>query len=378
MNSLTAASQNYISTFSGYTNTFLHWGQCLFFSLLVINIVWMSLWYAFDNQSFSESMPSFLKKFSGIAIFFTIMIHPGWLGSVLDTVTVMGSEFTHQKTDPSSIIEIGLGLANKIMVPFHNSSLLTAGFGMIVILIAYVIVIGAFISIAIELAVTLIVTTALISISTFFLGFAGLNATTQIARQTLDVILANCIKILGIYIVVAAGSDTFSTIATQLPAKFESFDPYVGVVAGALLFGVLAKTLPNQLAKIVSGAIQESHGEGGATAAMSTIQIAQTVASMLNVAGTAALGAAKIAGSTAFNAAAHFNSARTGPGGVMQGVGAAIGGSAADLAKSAGGNLSDRFKNLGSKLAGGPGSQQSNKSVSQRMYERAKDLTPRS
>jgi type IV secretory pathway TrbL component len=76
MDILTTAAQSYMTTFSGYVNQFLQWGQWLFFSLLVINIVWMALWCAFDRHSFSESMPSFIKKFFVITVFYTIMMHP--------------------------------------------------------------------------------------------------------------------------------------------------------------------------------------------------------------------------------------------------------------------------------------------------------------
>ena len=130
MEVLSHASQAYMNTFSAYTHTFMHWGQCLFFSLLVINITWMALWYAFDKQSISESMSSFIKKFAVIAIFYTIMTHPNWMLSVLDSVNVMGKELTHHDTDPSSVINMGLGLANKILTPFNKTSFLTAGFGL--------------------------------------------------------------------------------------------------------------------------------------------------------------------------------------------------------------------------------------------------------
>src|SRR5262249_48546130 len=204
MNIVTQAANSYIHIFSGYVQQFLHWGQWLFFSLLTINVVWLALWYAFDRHALAETLPSFLKKFFVMSFFYTVMIHPAWLGSILHTAQSMGQSVVHAPIDPSSIIAQGLGLGNKLLIPVSHSSLLTMGFGIIIIAVVYLVVLFVFIHIALDLALTLITTTALISIATFFLGFAALGATHQIARQTVEVILANCVKLLGMYCVVAA------------------------------------------------------------------------------------------------------------------------------------------------------------------------------
>lgn len=375
MDILTAAAQSYMTTFTGYVNQFLHWGQWLFFSLLTINIVWMSLWHAFDQQSFSESMSAFIKKFFVIAFFYTIMMNPAWLGEILKTVQFMGTTLTHAPIDPSSIISEGIGIGNQIIIPIEKSSILTLGFGLIVVSIVYIIILFVFISIALDLALTLIITTALIAIATFFLGFSALGATTQIARQTLDVILANCVKLLGIYLVVAAGSQTMIAVTSAIPSSITSFDPYAWIVAVALLFWLVAKNLPIQLAKIISGAIHESHGTDAAALAMSSISYAQTAMPGVKTAASAAAGIGKIAGSSAYNAGAHFKKAATSTGSLSMGVGVAIGGSMAHLGKAVVGNVSDHFKHVASRMAGGAGSQQPIRSVSERMYQTAKDVS---
>lgn len=382
MDILTTAAQSYMTTFSGYVNQFLQWGQWLFFSLLVINLVWMTLWHAFDRHSFSESMPSFIKKFFVIALFYTIMMNPSWLGEILQTVQFMGSTLTHSPIDPSSVISEGIGIGNQIIIPIEKSSILTLGFGLIIISIVYIIVLFVFISIALDLALTLIITSALIAIATFFLGFAALGATTQIARQTLDVILANCVKLLGIYLVVAAGSQTMIAVTSSIPNVITTFDPYAWIVAVALLFWLIAKNLPNQLAKIVSGAFQETHGTDAAALAMSAVNYAQTAMPAVKLASGAAQGIAKIAGSAAYNATSHFSKATSGGSDLVTGLGAAVGGSMAHLGKAIGSNLSDHFKDIGNKLAGGPGLKEKTSegkekplpTIAERLYQSAQDV----
>jgi P-type conjugative transfer protein TrbL len=375
---LTSASETYMNTFHGFQNQFTEWGQWIFFSFLVINIVWLSLWYAFDKHSFSETIPSFIKRFFIIAFFYTIMMNPSWIMSILKTAQFMGSSLTHSPIDPSSIISVGIGLGNKIIAPFLKSSLLMEGVGFFFVLITYVIVLFVFIMIAIELAVTLILTSALISIATFFLGFAALETTSQISRQCLDVVLGNCVKLLGIYLVVAVGSQSFSTMATQIPTtldqlKHTGFDVYGWIIAVSVLFYVLAKTLPSQLAKIVSGSIQETNGAEIAALSVAAITSAKSAMEISRVASNTLSELSKLAGSTAFNAAAHFGKGVS-SGNLIQGLGAAVTGSTTDLGKATAGRVSDQFKNIATKLTGGEVSQKPIASISERLYKSAKDI----
>lgn len=374
MDILTTAAQGYITIFSHYVNQFLQWGQWLFFALLTMNIVWMALWHAFDRHSLAESIPTFIKKFFVITVFYSIMMHPGWLNEIIKTVQFMGQSLTHAPIDPSSIIATGIGIGNKIIIPISNSSLLTLGFGLIIISIVYLIVLFVFISIALDLALTLIITTALIAMATFFLGFVALGATSQIARQTLDVILGNCVKLLGLYLVVAAGSQTMTSVSAAIPAQIDSFDPYAWIVACAVLFWLIAKNLPNQLAKIVSGAVQETQGTDAAALALSSVRYAQTMLPAMKVAAQAAQNVAKIAGSTAYNAAAHFSKTASSSGNLAMGLGSAVGGSIAHFGKAVAGNVSDHFKQISYKLAGGAGNGPPIAGVAQRMHQAAKDM----
>ena len=269
----------------------------------------MTLWYAFDRHALAETLPSFLKRFFVMSFFYTVMIHPAWLGSVLHTAQSMGNTLVHAPIDPSSLISQGIGLGNQLLLPVSKSSLITMGLGVIIIAIVYLVVLFVFISIALDFALTLILTTALISISTFFLGFAALGVTNQIARQTLDVILAHCVKLLGIYLVVAAGSQTITSVAMAIPTEIKSLDPYAWIVAVVLLFGLLAKHLPNQLAKIVSGSMLETPGIDNYAFSMATTQLAHVAMSITQMAGTLLKGSATLTGSTAYNAFQHAKKA---------------------------------------------------------------------
>jgi len=375
MDIISTGSEIFMATFSSYVNQFLDWGKFIFFNLVIINVVWMCLWYAFDKNTFSESMPDFIKRFFIISLFYTIMVNPSWLMQMLRTAQHMGHTLTNTPIDPSSLITAGIGIANKIILPIGKTSFFSSIFGVIIIAIVYICVLFVFISVALELALTLITTTALISVASFFLGFAALGATTQIARQTLDVILANCVKLLGIYLVVAAGSNSITIISNYIPTHMGSLDPYGWIVAIAFLFWRISRTIPQQLAHIVSGAIQDHQGgQAAAALALSTMRYASVLTPAATVAVSAAKEIAKVAGGTMHNATAQFNRATSQGANIKAGMGTAVGGSLAEVGKAVGSKVSDHFKHVANKMAGGPGSQQTNRSVSERIYQSTQDI----
>lgn len=374
MDIVTTAAQSYLHVFHGYVSQCLAWGKGLFLSLLTINLVWMALGYAFDRHDITETVPAFIKRFFVITFFYTLMLHPAWLGSLAQTAHAMGQSLVHAPIDPSSIIAMGIGMGNQLLIPVSESSLFTMGFGMIIIAVVYLMVLFVFISIALDLALTLIVTTALISVATFFLGFAALDATSAIARQTLDAIVGQCVKLLGIYLVVAAGSQTLLAVTAAVPHDIKNLDPYGWIMAVVWLFWLLTKQLPQQLARLVSGAVAETHAGNHALAlATSASQLARLTTRVAQVTTGAIKGTAILAGSTAYNAAQHAKQAFGRSGNPATAVVAGVAGSARQVSQSLAETAWDHAQNLGDQAVGGPGTGKT-MGVSRRLYHASKSL----
>ena len=276
MYAITQATTSYMEAFAGFVSQFIAWGQHIFFSLLLINFVWLGLNYAFDKTSIVEGFSDFLKRFAIMGFFYALLCNPSWMESLLNSATAMGFNLSHVIIDPSSLISIGIGLANKIIQPVSHTGILDLDFGVIFAMIVYVGIIFCFISVAIELAITLIITCALVCISPLFFGFAALSATHQIARQTLDVVIANCIKLLGIYLCVAAGLSTINYVESIVPSTAGTLDDYCWVLACVVLFWQISKQLPPQLARIISGGLRENQHADAAAIALSAVGMASS------------------------------------------------------------------------------------------------------
>ncbi|MFN7096150.1 MAG: type IV secretion system protein, partial [Gammaproteobacteria bacterium] len=345
----------------------------LFYGFLTIAIVWYSLWRAFDKSSFQESMPDFLKEFFVVSLFYAIMINAGpWLGSIVASADSMGISLGLKEVDPSGILSQGIAIGNLIMNSADTGNILTHMVGDLVTFAAYLIVLVAFCSVALDLSVTLILTTLLISLSGLLLAFAAFPFTRNVARKTLDTVIGNSVKLLCLYIIVASSSPVFTKISAAIPqGSTPSYDIFAWVVATSVLFWLIAKNIPTQIAKIVSDTVQENSGTDAAGLAMAAVKYAETAASVAApIAGAAATGAknlAHIAGSAANVAAAHFGEARASGSGVAASLGAAVTNTAKDMGSAMGSSVSDQFKKLAGSTPGSSGS------IASQMHDSARE-----
>lgn len=250
MKSFVELITQYLTSFSSYINPLLYWGHWLFLSLLIINLVWMALWHAFDQDSFSHAMPIFIRKFFIISVFYTIMIHPDWLMQLLQTAEFMGGTLTKISLTPQAILSSGIQLSNKIMVPLAGGNLLTGGSGFIVALLVALLVLFVFLSVTLDLLAVLITTTFLISMASFFLGLVPQSE--SVGRQTLNKILSNCMKLFGLYLVIGIGLHGLKRLTAIIPMQYTQLDPYVWISAIVLLFWILSKQLPRHLSDIMA------------------------------------------------------------------------------------------------------------------------------
>jgi len=257
---LTSSVSSYLSAFAGFQNQFQQWGQWLFAGLLVINMMWFWLWLAFERGEFDQALVQFLKKFLITMVFYTLMIKHDWLMSLLESAQSMGQTITHAPSDPSSIVSDGIALGNVILTPIKSLNIFKISFGSIIVLVVYVVNGFVFLSIALRLAVTLIETAGLITVASFFLGFAALSATSKIAHNMLELIIANCAKLLGLYLVIGTGMRVVVSIGNSIPPLEASFDDYWWLLSSILLFWALSKSLPDLLSRVVGIAVSsDSH-----------------------------------------------------------------------------------------------------------------------
>lgn len=325
---LTQATQSYLATFQGFESQFVSWGQWLFFSIFSINVVWILMWHIIEKKGFEESFAEFSKKLVVAVIFLTILMHPEWAHSILESSKTMGSKLLGQPLDPSSIVSEGIAIGNLLLKPINEMGIFDATIGLIIVAVVYLFLLYVFIYVALQVSIALIMCSALITISCFFLGFAGLEAIQPVAKQTIDTVIGYCMKLLGFYVVIAAGLKTFSYMTApgflpDSPEMLETngFDSYWWLCITAAIFYELAKLLPEQMARLVSGGIQESRGLSAAAAITAAVGVANTQVPGTNtsLAGAVSKGLGQIASAGAAIAKAAVNAMSSNSGGAQGG-----------------------------------------------------------
>lgn len=367
----TQVTNIFIDAFSSYTHQLMSWGTWLFVTLATINLGWLALGYLVEKD-LPASMLDFLKRFFIMMFFYTVMTNPDWLLSIAASFTQMGEKLTGIPLDPSSVMVYGILLSDKISQSIKSTNILHDLYGVIFVGCINMVVMFCFFSIGLRLACTLIINTALVVVSAFFLGFGGLGATSEIARTCITTILANCARLFGIYLVVGAGAGAISNIAATIPSTFTgSFDAYSELAGISLFLWYLAKELPEQFARLISHHLNDVRGVDALAGGFTAMRVAQSVVPGARVAVSAITTAARTAGSIVNNGKAHFSVNQA------EGIGTAsikaITGAAVDTTRHAAGTLSDHIKQAGTKLAGGQRVPAT--SFSTRMYHSAETTT---
>ncbi len=372
---LSTAMSTFKSAFVTIQQDFLGYGQSIYFLLLTIAFVLKFLEYA-AGKDVAETMPHWIRELLVASFFYTVMVNLSWLSTLPASANTIGLSYLGS-IDPSSIILQGVNMANIIMNPLVDAGIMSVGATMIIGIICSVVIMYCLINIALNVAVTMIVTQALISMSPLFLAGGAFQASRQVARNVIDAIIANSVKLAGYYLVIYIGNKTLNTMMSQIDKSFDptttSIDQYCYIVAVTALYYAVAKTLPDQLAKLISGVVQENRGTEIGAAAMAMQRMASTLAPLASTAKAAvapvAAEALKMAGSTMANALANYRqiASSTGSSG-MSTVGKATGNAFGNLAKSTGGTLADKYRDLASRMTGGAGNPNV-KSASERMHQ---------
>ncbi len=272
---LTTITNDYTNAFSGYTTQLMHYGKEIFVVLLAINITWIALWYAFDKDSLAAGMSGFLKKFTVAMIFYTIMVSPQYMGSLIGSSTQMGLAITKQTSlDPSYLINVGMNVGLQALASITHLSFIFNASGVILAIAIFFIIVFCFMSVALQVAVTLVIATALATFSCFTLGFSGLGATAGIARKSIDALICACFKLFGYYIVIGASFPVFSSWKNLPTGFFQDTRQAAWLCASALMFWLLSKSLPAVFERIGGGLVGETAGVDFAALAVSAAKTA--------------------------------------------------------------------------------------------------------
>ncbi|HHS8316186.1 TPA: P-type conjugative transfer protein TrbL [Legionella pneumophila] len=335
----------FADTASGWSSQLVDYGTWLFWSLVLLSMVWTYGMMALRKADVGEFFAETVRFLTTTGFFLWILRNgPEIATSIMDSCRAMASKASglNQVVSPSGIMDIGFDIAFKVA---DKSSVWSPATSTVGLLMAVVILIVLAL-ISINLLIILITGWILAYGAVFLLGFGGGRWTQDIAIQYYKTVLATGMEMFAMVLLVGIGKSFIDQYYAAMGQSMAFKELLVMlVVAFVLLF--LVNKIPARIAGIVGGGGGGGGGglgSFGAGAALGSAAVAAGVASQ--AAGVAMGGLANLAGGAsalkaAFHAAqqsmAQESSGGSGAGravaGALGSVGATVAAMGAELAK---------------------------------------------
>jgi type IV secretion system protein TrbL len=277
--------------------------------LISIDVTLAALFWAWGGNN--DILQNLIKKTLYVGAFAFIFGNFAMLSNIVfESFARLGLEASAASFGPADLLKPGLvaaeGLSSSQPIFDHIGDIAPGPLEffanlpeIILLVLAGIIVIGAFFVLSIQLFV-LIVEFKITTLAGFVLvPFAFWRQTTFLAERVLGNVIASGIKVLVIAVVIGIGSTMFETLRTALDPNDMTIEQAFAVVLGSLVLMGLAIFCPRIAAGLVSGAPQLSAGAAAGTAMGVGAAGAGAV-----MAGRAAAGAAVGAGRATANGAA--------------------------------------------------------------------------
>lgn len=332
---LTDIATRYQSAASGWATYIMGRATWLYWTLVVISLVWTGGMMALRGAGLQEFFSEFVRFIMATGFFWwLLMMAPTFVPGIYQSMSMIGANASGLGSDlkPSGIVDIGFAILNAVL---DNSSVWEPIDSVIGFIMALVILVVLAL-VAVNMVVLLISGWVVGYAGIIYLGFGGSRWTSEMAISFYKTVLAIGIQLMAMILLVGIGKtfmdDYYSRMATGIRLKETAV-----LMVAALVLLVLVNKVPQLISSIASSNVGMSglgsYGAGTALAAAGVAGAAVGVgASMI------ASGAANIAGgASAIKAAFSQGGANVASGtDVMSKMGGGGGGGGSDAGGGAG------------------------------------------
>ena len=256
----------------------------LFWSLVVIQMVWKFGMLALKQPNWSEFSAEFFRFSVVVGVFHALLLYSAeWSGAIIDSFRQAGAHAAGVGVQlmPSDMFGLGVKLAKTVGDTQVGLDVATG----IMTVIGGIIILLSFVFIAAFMQVTLIESYIVINASVFFMGFGGSEWTREYALAMWRYAVAVGAKLLVLTLFVGLILESAGRWQLAYNSQHDSASMWV-MVGLAFVCAYLAKTIPDIIQGLITGvSVSGGSALGGMAAAMAT-----------GVAGGIALASAKMGG----------------------------------------------------------------------------------
>lgn len=252
---LDGMTETYRQASHGWIDRLMPLARHYFPMLAGIEMATFALLLMFRPSEHAEDAGALVLKLAFLAFCWALIFaYELWIPPIFDGFIVAGRVGAGGMVSSSGVLDIGDRIYAEIANGFGAGPLLNP-VSVAVTAIAAVIISLCYVGVAVMLALVLIKGYLLVGAGVFFLLFAGWRVTAGLAEGYLVALIAVGIEIFAVHLIVGLGATVAQTWAVYLRDAdgLWTLAPVWQVLAGSILFFVLAVTLPRWLAASVTG-----------------------------------------------------------------------------------------------------------------------------
>jgi type IV secretion system protein TrbL len=252
--------RDYESISSAWTATLLPIAQAVFWTLVLIELVWSAIWWVVDREDGLGVITALLRKVLAVGFFYALLINgPTWIRAVIDGFTQAGASASGlTDLSPSGVFDQGLALANKILNSVEGLGILEGIFPSLVAVFTALVVVVSFAIIAAQLLVALVESFVVIGAGVLFVGFSGSRWTKFFTERYLSYLASVGVKLLVLYLIMGVGMSIAARWVPILERGGFSPIPFFYVMGGSLVFLFLTWHIPSVASAMMVGAVHLS------------------------------------------------------------------------------------------------------------------------
>ncbi|HED7978926.1 TPA: P-type conjugative transfer protein TrbL [Campylobacter coli] len=274
----------------------------VFWTLVIIDLVWTFGLKALSGFEFGDFIATLIKKIMYIGIFLFLFNTDQWLQIIFNSFSQLATGVSNGiSITPQNIIEQALNLVGKII---QSMDFWSPGDSILKV-IAGVIILIAFVLMAIDLLIVYLKFFLMNVIVFFALALGGLSHFKQIGLNPIMTAIKVGVELFMIQGLMALSITMIDVINNEITQK-STADVILQILVVALIFCMITKMVPGIIEAVFNGSIGESAGSSAGFRAVATM-----------AAGAAAGAAVGAVGVTrAMNAAKELHLAEGGKGGM--------------------------------------------------------------
>jgi len=348
-----------------WTTNVWTYAQRLFWFLAFIEFGWSAIALALDKTDLQSWVGGLIRKLMWIGAFDALLVNgSNWIPAVIDSFEQIGQNASGlgAPISPSGVFVQGLDVAGSLLSGASGSAFLSGDIASALLCaVGALLIFVSYVTITINLVVTLVESYLVVSAGYIFLGFGGSRWTAPYTERYIGLAVSIGIKLLVLYCVIAAGQSLgagWNAEASGIGTSTTPAKTALDVIGGALIYMMCCWQIPKLFGAVIGGSPALTGGDlvmagtavaGGALAAASL-----GAGAIAGVAGAGAAGAAGT-GSTAVGTSSAANAAGSAGSSVASAISNVGSASAASSSSSAGGSSSARPP-FGPSMSSGTGS----------------------